>query len=99
MHTSIKKLVLSALLCSGFAITTQAQDLISTVGGTLYTNYEWFYYRNGGTTTEYSGKLVDNSPSTKWFLYNPDDFSTLPIQVTYKLNTPSVVAQYTITSA
>ncbi|OQP57870.1 gliding motility-associated C-terminal domain-containing protein [Niastella populi] len=99
MNISIKHLGISLLLFSGFAITSQAQDLISTVGGALYTNYEWYYYRNGGTTTEYSGKLVDNSTASKWFLYNPDDFSTLPIQVTYKLNTASVVAQYTITSA
>jgi hypothetical protein len=99
MYTSIKHLGLSVLLCSGFGITAQAQDLMSTVGGTLTTNYEWYYYRNGGTTTEYSGKLVDNNTATKFFLYNPDDFSSLPIQATFTLNTASVVAQYTITSA
>jgi gliding motility-associated-like protein len=99
MYTSIKKLVLGSLLCSSLAITAQAQDLISTVGGTLYANTDWYYYRNGGDTKEYSGRLVDNNTATKWFLYNPDDFSTLPLQATFKFNTASVVAQYTITSA
>ncbi len=99
MYTIIKKLVLSSLLCSAIAITAQAQDLITTVGGTLYPSTDWFYYRNGGTTTEYSGKLIDNNTSTKWFLYNPDDFSGFPLQVTFKFNAASIVAQYTITSA
>lgn len=99
MNISIKHPGLSVLLCSSLTITTQAQDLISTVGGTLYPSTDWFYYLNGGNTAEFSGKLIDNSTATKWFLYNPDDFSSFPIQATFKFNTASVVAQYTITSA
>lgn len=90
--------MLGSLLCSGVAITAPAQDLISTVGGSLTTNYEWYYNRNGGSTTEYSGNLVDNNINTKFFLYNPDDFTSFPILAQYKFNTASIVAQYTITS-
>ena len=99
MNRQIKKLVLCWLLCLAVAQAATAQDLILTVGGTLTTNYEWYYFKNGGSTNEYSGNLVDNNTATKFFLYNPNDYTTLPILAQYKFNTASVVAQYTLTSA
>jgi len=92
-------LVFCWLLCVAAAQAATAQDLISTVGGTLTTNYEWYYFKNGGSTTEYSGNLVDNNTATKFFLYYPNDYTAMPILAQYKFNTASIVAQYTLTSA
>jgi gliding motility-associated-like protein len=92
MHTYIKTLALSSLLCGGF-VTAQAQDLISTVGGTLVTNYN-----NGSSAGENADKLIDNLTTTKLFLNRPNDFNAFPILARYQFNSAVVVAQYALTS-
>ncbi|MBS1566224.1 MAG: gliding motility-associated C-terminal domain-containing protein [Bacteroidetes bacterium] len=91
--------MLGWLLCLAVAQAATAQDLITAVGGTLTTNYENYNYKNGGSTSEWSGNLVDNNISTKFFIFYPNDYTTFPILAQYKFNTASIAAQYTLTSA
>ena len=77
-----------ALLFAG--VSASAQD-ITAKGGTLTVSTE---NSGGATANEGSPKLIDNNTGTK-YLINP---FVSPLTITYQLNTPDIVGQYTLTS-